>query len=62
MSRTQRRPPENLPAHKVAGVENDMRSAGASLLFTPPCSPGFNPIEKFFSKLKTILRRLGVRT
>ena len=53
---------DNLPAHKVAGVENAIRSAGASLLFTPPYSPDFNPIEKFFSKLKSILRRLGVRT
>lgn len=52
---------DNLPAHKVAGVENAIRSAGASLLFTPPYSPDFNPIEKFFSKLKSILRRLGVR-
>jgi len=57
-----RRPDGQSPAHKVAGVENAIRSAGASLLFTPPYSPDFNPIEKFFSKLKSILRRLGVRT
>ena len=54
----QRRPDGQSP---VAGVENAIRSAGASLLFTPPYSPDFNPIEKFFSKLKSILRRLGVR-
>ena len=53
---------DNLPAHKVAGVENAIRSAGASLLFTPPYSPDFNPIEKFFSKLKSIPRTPGVRT
>jgi transposase len=40
---------DNLPAHKVAGVENAIRSAGASLLFTPPYSPDFNPIEKLGS-------------
>jgi transposase len=46
---------DNLPAHKVAGVENAIRSAGASLLFTPPYSPDFNPIEKFYAHVGAAL-------
>ena len=52
---------DDLPAHKVAGVENAIRSAGASLLSLRPTRQ-LQPIEKFFFKLKSILRRLGVRT
>ena len=52
---------DNLPAHKVAGVEKAIRSAGASLLFTRPTRQT-STRSKFFSKLKSILRRLGVRT
>ena len=29
---------------------------------SPPYSPEFNPIENLWSKLKTILRRIGART
>ena len=34
----------------------------AALLFLPPYSPDFTPIEQAFSKLKAILRGLGART
>ena len=34
---------------------------GAHLLFLPPYSPGLNPIEKYFSKLKTLLRAAAER-
>jgi transposase len=53
---------DNLAVHKVAGVEAAIRSAGASIIFTPAYSPDFNPIEKFFSKLKSHLRALGARS
>ncbi len=53
---------DNLPAHKVAGVREAIEAAGASLLYLPPYSPDFNPIEKAFSKLKALLRKAAART
>jgi transposase len=53
---------DNLPAHKVNGVRDGVESAGARLLYLPPYSPDFNPIEKAFSKLKAILRKAAART
>ncbi|MGY3591756.1 transposase [Bradyrhizobium sp. USDA 4341] len=47
---------DNLPAHKVHGVREAIQAVGASLLYLPPCSPDFNPIEMAFSKLKALLR------
>lgn len=35
---------------------------GAWLLFLPPYSPGLNPIEMAFSKLKALLRKKAART
>jgi transposase len=53
---------DNLPAHKVAGVRDAIEAAGATLLYLPPYSPDFNPIELAFSKLKAILRKAAART
>lgn len=53
---------DNLSAHKVAGLEELIRSCDAYLIFLPPYSPDFNPIELAWSKVKTILRRLKART
>jgi len=53
---------DNLPAHKVAGVEVAIHRAGASLLYLPPYSPDLNPIEQLFSKLKNLLRQAAART
>lgn len=53
---------DNLSAHKVAGLEELLRSCGALLIYLPPYSPDFNPIELAWSKVKTILRRLKART
>jgi transposase len=53
---------DNLPAHKVAGVREAIERAGARLLFLPPYSPDFNPIEQAFSKLKALLRKAAART
>ena len=47
---------DNLPAHKVAGVRDAIAAAGATLLYLPPYSPDFNPIEMLFAKLKALLR------
>lgn len=48
---------DNLSSHKVAGIRMAIEATGARLLYLPPYSPDFNPIEKFFSKLKALLRR-----
>ncbi len=53
---------DNLPAHKAAGVRDAIEAAGASLLYLPPYSPDFNPIENAFSKLKALLRAKAERT
>ena len=53
---------DNLSAHKVAGLEELIRSQGAHLIYLPPYSADFNPIELAWSKVKTILRRLKART
>ncbi|PWB79252.1 MAG: IS630 family transposase, partial [Methylocystaceae bacterium] len=39
-----------------------IEAAGATLLYLPPYSPDFNPIEKAFSKLKALLRKAAERT
>jgi len=53
---------DNLPAHKVAGLAQFMAQRGARLLYLPPYSPDFSPIEHAFSKLKTWLRTAQART
>ncbi len=53
---------DNLSAHKVAGLEELLRARGALLIYLPPYSADFNPIELAWSKVKTILRRLQART
>ena len=53
---------DNLPAHKVKGARDAIESAGAIVLFLPPYSPDFNPIEQAFAKLKALLRKAAART
>jgi transposase len=53
---------DNLSVHKGKRVEQLIEEAGATLLFLPPYSPDFNPIEQAFSKVKGILRKAGART
>ena len=53
---------DNLPAHKAAGVREAIERAGAKLMFLPPYSPDFNPIENAFAKLKALLRARAERT
>ena len=53
---------DNLATHKVEGVRQAIEAAGASLLYLPPYSPDFNPIEKAFAKLKALLRKTAART
>lgn len=53
---------DNLSVHKSKRVEKLIEEAGATLLFLPPYSPDFNPIEEAFSKAKSILRKIGSRS
>jgi transposase len=53
---------DNLSAHKVAGIATLIEACGAHLIYLPPYSSDFNPIELAWSKVKTILRRLKART
>jgi len=53
---------DNLSSHKVAGVKEAIRATGATVLYLPPYSPDLNPIEKFFSKLKALLRKAAKRS
>ena len=48
---------DNVPFHKVAGVEEAIQAVGASLRYLPPYSPDLNPIELLFHPLKTWLRK-----
>jgi transposase len=53
---------DNVSFHKVAGVEEVIRAAGAELRYLPPYSPEFNPIELVFHPLKASLRKAAERT
>jgi len=53
---------DNLSAHKVPGIREAIEAAGATLLYLPPYSPDFNPIEQLFAKLKALLRKAGERS
>jgi len=53
---------DNLSVHKSKRVQRLIEEAGAQLLFLPPYSPDFNPIEEAFSKVKGILRKVQSRS
>lgn len=53
---------DNLRAHKVPGVRQTIEANGAKLLYLPPYSPDFNPIEQLFAKLKALLRKAAERS
>jgi len=53
---------DNCSIHKGDAIRELIEAAGARLVYLPPYSPDFSPIENFWSKLKSILRKLGART
>lgn len=53
---------DNLAAHKVRGVREAIEEAGADLVYLPPYSPDFNPIELIFAKFKWLVRSASERT
>ena len=53
---------DNLSSHKVAGMKEAIEATGAALLYLPPYSPDFNPIEQYFSQFKAVLNKTAART
>ena len=53
---------DNLSTHKIRGVREALEATGARLLYLPPYSPDFNPIEPMWSKIKQVLRTHAPRT
>lgn len=53
---------DNLSSHKVKHVREAIEARGATLLYLPPYSPDYNPIEMCWSKMKQKLRKIGART
>lgn len=53
---------DNLGAHKVKGVRERIEACGARVVYLPPYSPDFNPIESIWAKVKQALRSVKART
>ena len=53
---------DNLPSHKSQRVSEAIEKAGCTLVYLPPYSPDYNPIENMWSKVKACLRKTGART
>lgn len=51
---------DNMRSHYVKKVAEVLEKAGVELLYLPPYSPDFNPIEKMWSKINAILRKLKI--
>jgi transposase len=53
---------DNLSVHTAACIQEAIEAVDCELLFLPPYSPDYTPIEQAFSKIKALLRGLGART
>jgi len=53
---------DNLAAHKQVRIREAIEARGAQVVFLPPYSPDFNPIELCWSKVKAWLRKAKART
>src|SRR3712207_4018817 len=53
---------DNLSAHKGERVRELIEERGCELLYLPPYSPDFNPIEEAFSKIEGLLRKTEARS
>ena len=52
---------DNMRSHHVKKVSEVLQKAKIQLLYLPPYSPDFNPIEKMWSKMKAIMRKMKIR-
>ena len=53
---------DNLSAHKGKKVRELVEARGCELVYLPPYSPDFNPIEEAFAKIKNLLRKAAARS
>lgn len=53
---------DNLRVHHLTGLREWLGKRGVEVLFLPPYSPAFSPVEQAWSKLKTKLRAAQART
>lgn len=53
---------DNLPAHKIEEIKPLIESVGARVLYQSPYSPEFNPIEHWWSQLKSFIRKFSPTT
>ena len=53
---------DNLRTHHIAEVRQIIEGAKCQLMYLPPYSPDYNPIEMMWSKVKSVLRKLKART
>lgn len=53
---------DNLGAHRASRIEEITASCGAQVLWLPPYSPDFSPIELMWSKVKAYLKKVKART
>jgi transposase len=53
---------DNLGAHRASRIEKIAASCGAQVLWLPPYSPDFSPIELMWSKVKAYLKKVKART
>lgn len=49
---------DNASFHKSLKIKNLIENAGAKLIFLPPYSPDLNPIEHYWHKIKTVIRKM----
>ena len=49
---------DNASFHKSFRIEDSIKSAGCDLIYLPPYSPDLNPIEHYWHKIKTSIRKL----
>ncbi len=53
---------DNLSAHKSSRVKEIIAACGCTLVYLPPYSPDYSPIELAFAKIKAALRHAAART
>ena len=52
---------DNLGTHRASRIEEVAAERGAQVLWLPPYSPDFSPIEQCWSKIKAFLRGAKAR-
>ena len=53
---------DNVNFHRMSAIEPLLKARGASIIYLPPYSPDFSPIENMWSKIKSIIRKYAPRT